>query len=336
MTGRTKEHSMSAQRIKIEEASRRLPARSWWTSGLEREDVLGWVLAVPAVAILAIFIVYPFFVGIWLALTNETVSAAGQFVGLSNFATQLQSDIFRTTVRNTLVYTVVTVVFKAVLGLALAVLMNQEIRGKNFIRAALLLPWIVPTALSTIAWKWLFDSTYSIANWVMVNSGFAAAVAPTVIGQMLAITPRGVNWLGNGAWAMTAIIIANIWRGVPFFAISLLAGLQTISQDLYEAASIDGANPWQQFRYVTLPLVQPVLLVVVLFSLVWTIADFQLPYVLTGGGPTNSTHLFGTLAYQIALNAGNLGMGAAVSLFMFPFLLATVAGLLGYMRRQEA
>ncbi len=309
--------------------------RSSPSSLLEREGILGWVLSLPALAILGVFIVYPFFVGIWLSLSSETVATAGQFVGLRNFVSQLGSQIFQITVRNTLVYTFVTVVIKAGLGLGLAVLMNQSIRGKNFIRAALLLPWIVPTALSSIAWKWLFDSTYSVGNWVLVNTGIAPAIAPTFVGHALAIGPRGINWLGDGTWAMIAIIVANIWRGVPFFAISILAGLQTISQDMYEAAAIDGATAWQRFLNVTLPLVQPVLLVVLLFSFVWTIADFQLVYVLTGGGPANSTHLFSTLAYQIALRAGQLGEGAAVSLFMFPILFVVVAGLLWYMRRQE-
>ncbi len=333
---------MSAQRITtIDRPIERRVARPlprWRGPDLfEREGSLGWLLALPAVTILVLFIVYPFFVGIWLSMTNETVQRVGQFVGLENFIRQLNSNIFQTTVRNTLVYTGVTVAVKAVLGLVLALLMNQSIRGKNWVRAALLLPWIVPTALSTIAFKWLFDSTYSIANWVMVNSGFATALIANFpdLARAIGLRPNGINWLGDGTWAMIAIIIANIWRGVPFFAISLLAGLQTISQELYEAAAIDGANAWQRFRHVTLPLIQPVLLVVLLFSLVWTISDFQLPYILTGGGPTNSTHLFSTLAYQIALRAGNLGEGASVSLFMFPFLFFTVAGLLWYMRRQE-
>ncbi len=325
---------MDAQRVERARTIAR-PGLWWWTPLTEREGTLGWILALPAIAILLVFIAYPFLVGIWLSLSSETVANAGEFVGLRNFADQLQSEIFRNTVKNTLLYTVVTVSLKSALGLALALLMNQQIRAKNLVRAAFLLPWIAPTALSTIAWKWLFDSTYSIFNWVMIQTGFAPWIAPTIVGHVFSIGPRGINWLGNGTWAMIAIIIANIWRGVPFFAISLLAGLQTISQELYEAAALDGASSWQRFRYVTLPLVQPVLLVVLLFSLIWTIADFQLPYVLTGGGPTNSTHLFSTLAYQIALVGGQLGQGASVSLFMFPFLLATVASLLWYMRRQE-
>jgi multiple sugar transport system permease protein len=305
------------------------------TAWLERERVLGWVLVLPALAILAAFIVYPFCVGLWLSVSDATVVDPGQFVGLRNFVQEAGDGIFRQAVRNTLVYTAVTVVLKGLLGLGLAVLMNQAIRGKNLIRAALLLPWIVPTALSTIAWRWLFDSTYSIVNWVTVTTGFAQAVAPTAVGHLLGIHPNGINWLGDATWAMVTIILANIWRGTPFFAISLLAGLQTIGQDMYEAAAIDGATAAQRFRYVTVPLVRPVLLVVLLFSFIWTISDFQLVYVLTGGGPANSTHLFSTLAYQIAMQAGQLGQGAAVSLAMFPFLLAIVAGLLWYLRRHE-
>jgi multiple sugar transport system permease protein len=305
------------------------------TGWLEREGILGWVLVLPAVAILAAFIVYPFCVGLWLSVSDATVVDPGRFVGLRNFVQEASDGIFRQTVRNTLVYTGVTVVLKAALGLGLAVLMNQAIRGKNLIRAALLLPWIVPTALSTIAWRWLFDSTYSIVNWVMVITGLAQAVAPTGVGRLLGIHPNGINWLGDATWAMFTIILANVWRGTPFFAISLRAGLQTISREMYEAAAIDGASAAQRFRYVTIPLIRPVLLVVLLFSFIWTISDFQLVYVLTGGGPANSTHLFSTLAYQIAMQAGQLGQGAAVSLAMFPFLLAVVAGLLWYLRRPE-
>ncbi|GAB4543774.1 MAG: sugar ABC transporter permease [Anaerolineae bacterium] len=302
---------------------------------LEREDRLGWVLSFPAVAILALFVLYPFLVGIWLSMTNDTIASSGEFVGLTNFIEALDSQIFHVTIRNTLIYTVVTVFFKGLFGIILALLMNQSIRGKRFVKAALLLPWIVPTALSSLAFKWLFDPTYSLVNWIMVNTGFAQAIAPTPIGEALAIGPRGINWLGHGTWAMVSIIIANIWRGTPFFAISLLAGLQTVSLELYEAAAIDGADSWQRFRFVTFPLVQPVLLVVVLFSFIWTIADFQLVYIITGGGPANQTHLFGTMAYQIALRGGELGQGAAISLYMFPFLLVTAAALLWYMRQQE-
>jgi len=286
---------------------------------LDRQGILAYVLLTPGLLILIAFIGYPFATSLWLAVTDQSVSTSvANFVGLDNFTDELRSQIFLQTVRNTLVYTGVTVAFKLVLGIALAVLMNQSFRLKNLARAALLLPWIVPTALSAIAWLWLFDATFSVFNWAIVRSGLA---------------DRGINWLGEGSWAMTSIIIANIWRGTPFFAITILAGLQTVERELLDAAAVDGASAWQRFWGVTLPLVRPVLLIVLLFSTIWTISDFQLVYVLTRGGPANSTHLFGTLAYDIAVRAGQLSEGAAISLYMFPVLIVCVVALLVYLKR---
>ena len=288
---------------------------------LDREGVLGYVLLLPALLVLTAFIGYPFVTSLWLAVTDQSVSTSvANFVGLDNFTDELRSQIFLQTARNSFVYTAVTVVIKLVLGIALAVLMNQSFRLKNFARAALLLPWIVPTALSAIAWLWLFDATFSVFNWAIVRTGLA---------------DRGINWLGEGGWAMTAIIIANVWRGTPFFAITILAGLQTVERELLDAAAVDGAGAWQRFWRITLPLVRPVLLIVLLFSIIWTISDFQLVYVLTRGGPTNSTHLFGTLAYDVAVRAGQLSQGAAISLYMFPVLIVCVVALLLYLRRSS-
>src|SRR5438067_6436723 len=288
---------------------------------LDRQGVLAYILLLPGLLILTAFIAYPFVTSLWLAVTDQSVSSSGaRFVGLDNFTDELTSQIFQQTVRNTLVYTGVTVIFKLAFGIALAVLMNQSFRLKKFARAILLLPWIVPTALSAIAWLWLFDSTFSVFNWVIVHSGLAT---------------RGINWLGDSGWAMTSIIVANIWRGTPFFAISILAGLQTVDRELLEAASVDGASSWQRFWRITIPLVRPVLLIVLLFSIIWTISDFQLVYVLTRGGPANSTHLLGTLAYDVAVRAGQLSEGAAISLYMFPVLILCVAALLLYLRRSS-
>ena len=285
---------------------------------LEQESVLGYLLLLPALLLLFVFIAYPFCLGIWFSLTDKKIGGLQEsFVGLDNFRFLLSDGIFHQTVRNTLVYTVVTVTAKTVFGMGLALLMNQHFPLKNAVRASLLLPWIVPTALSTLAWLWIFDPTFSVINWLLWNWFHL---------------PK-VNWLADPTLAMTSIIIVNIWRGVPFFAISILAGLQTISQELYEAASMDGASAFARFRHITLPLVQPVLLLVVLFSFIWTVADFQLVYVLTRGGPANSTHLFGTLAYQIVVNASRLGEGAAISLFMLPFLFVCIAVVLWLIRR---
>ncbi|TMG31286.1 MAG: sugar ABC transporter permease [Chloroflexi bacterium] len=288
---------------------------------LDRQGVLAYVLLLPGLLILTAFIGWPFVTSLWLSVTDQSVSTSVvRFVGLENFTDELRSQIFLQTLRNTFVYTGVTVVFKLAFGLGLAVLMNQSFRLKNLARAALLLPWIVPTALSAIAWLWLFDATFSVFNWAIVRSGLA---------------DRGINWLGEGQWAMTSIIIANIWRGTPFFAISILAGLQTVDRELLDAAAVDGASLWQRFWRITIPLIRPVLLIVLLFSTVQTISDFQLVYVLTRGGPANSTHLLGTLAYDVAVRAGQLSQGAAISLYMFPVLIVCVVALLIYMRRSS-
>ena len=295
------------------------PARRRWGDLLEREGSLGPILMFPALAILVMFIAYPFVLGIWYSLVNARIGVAGSFVGLDNFIANAQNGIFQQTLRNTFVYTIITTIFKLGLGMALALLMNQHIPFKGLIRAGLLLPWIIPTALSTLAWLWIFDSTYGIISWALKNMG---------------LVKTNIPFLGDPTLAMGSVIAVNIWRGTPFFAISLLAGLQTISQDLYEAAAIDGATAIQRFRHVTLPLIMPVLTIVTLFSIIWTFADFQLVYVLTRGGPTNSTHLLATLAYQIGMTAGELSNGAAISLWMFPFMAALVVAVLWYQRRE--
>jgi len=287
---------------------------------LEDERWLAMALLAPTAILLGLFIAYPFFEGVLLSLSSARVGDPGHFVGLKNFHKIWDDSIFRTTVWNTFWYTGVTTVFKLALGLWLAILLNRHFRGKAIIRAFILLPFIIPTVLSTFAWKWMFDPTFSVINWTLFQLGF--------------ITQR-INWLGDPDLAMTSIIVINIWRGVPFFAITLLAGLQTISPELHEAAAIDGARPWARFWHVTWPLLMPVTLVVVLFSVIQTFADFQLVYVMTGGGPANATHLFATYAYQLGIGTGLLSEGAAISLAMFPFLFIIVVVQLLYIRRVE-
>ncbi|MDP9374791.1 MAG: sugar ABC transporter permease [Chloroflexota bacterium] len=300
---------------------------------LDREQVLGPLLMVPALAILAIFLAYPFVLGIYLSMSDKRIGQPSEFVGLQNFIDNWRSGIFRLTFKNTFTYTAIATLFKLGLGLGLALLMNQAFKGKNIVRAGLLLPWIVPTVLSALAWLWIFDATYSVLNWSLKRMTGWALIGG-LLTEVLGMSPtRGFNWLGNGALAMASVITVNIWRGVPFFAISLLAGLQTISQELYEAAAIDGASALQRFRHVTLPLLRPVLLIVLLFSIIWTFADFQVVYVLTRGGPANSTHLLATLAYQVGLQSAQLGEGASISLFMFPVLAVVTAIILAYIRR---
>ena len=287
---------------------------------LEEERWLAFVLLLPTTVLLGLFIAYPFVKGVQLSVTDAKVGVPGTFVGLQNFVQLLNDSIFRVAVWNTVLYTAVTTVFKLALGLWLALLLNRNFKGKALTRAFILLPFIIPTVLSTFAWKWMFDPTFSVINWTLFRLGL--------------ISSR-INWLGDPTLAMISVIIVNIWRGVPFYAISLLAGLQTINPELQDAAAIDGARPWQRFWHVTWPLLLPVTMVVVLFSVIQTFADFQLVYVLTGGGPANATQLFATYAYQVGVGTGLLSQGAAISLAMFPVLLAVVIIQLLYIRRVE-
>jgi multiple sugar transport system permease protein len=297
--------------------TRRVPIR---LRKLEDERWLALVLLTPTAILLGLFIAYPFAEGVLLSLSSAKVGDPGEFVGLANFAKLWDDNIFWTSVWNTFWYTGVTTVFKLGLGLWLAMLLNRHFKGKAIVRAFILLPFIIPTVLSTFAWKWMFDPTFSVINWSLFKVGLIHA---------------RINWLGDSDLAMASIMVVNIWRGVPFFAISLLAGLQTISPELNEAAAIDGARPWNRFWYVTWPLLLPVTMVVMLFSVIQTFADFQLVYVMTGGGPANATHLFATYAYQIGIVSGLLSQGAAVSLAMFPFLFVIVVVQLLYIRRVE-
>jgi multiple sugar transport system permease protein len=287
---------------------------------LENERLLAFVLLAPTVVLLVVFIAYPFVMGIWLALSSTSVGRLGEFVGFRNFVKAWNDSIFQTTIRNTFVYTFWATLFKLSLGMWLALLLNRHFRGKRLVRASMLLPFIIPTVLSTFAWRWMFDPTFSVLNWLLYRTGVITTKLP---------------FLSDGTYALWCAIVVNTWRGMPFFAITLLAGLQTVNPDLHEAASLDGANGWQRFWHVTWPLLKPVTIVVVVFSIIQTFSDFQLIYVLTGGGPANATHLLATYAYQIGVMAGLLGEGAAISLFMFPVLFVVVWIQLRYLRRLE-
>jgi multiple sugar transport system permease protein len=239
-------------------------------------------------------------------------------VGLRNFVTLANDPIFWQSVGNTVKFTAAATVLKAVGGLCMALVMNQNFRMKAFSRAMLLLPFIVPTVLSTVAWQWILDPGMGLFNRLLVVSGLANP---------------GPSWLGSPTLAMISIIMVNTWRGLPFFGISILAGLQTIPIELHESATIDGAGTWGRFRYVTLPSLLPVLFIVTTFSIIITFFDFQLVYVLTGGGPANSTHLMATYAYSISMGAGQMGLGSAVALSMVPVLGLLLVLLTIYVRK---
>ena len=286
----------------------------------DHERFLGPAFVTPALLILLLLVAYPFGMAIWFSLSNAFIGRPSEFVGLRNFVNLWQSDAFRQTFQNAFVFTGWAVALKLVLGISLALLLNQALWFKRTIRGAVLLPWVIPTALSTLGWWWMFDSLYSVINW----TGNALGV----------LDPPGPNWLGQKYYAMTAVVAVNVWRGLPFFAITILAGLVSIPKDLYEAAETDGAGAMARFWHITLPMLKPVLAIVVLFSTIFTFSDFNIVYVLTRGGPINSTHLFATLARQIGLESGRIGEGAAISLYLFPVLMFVVWAQLRFVRRQ--
>ncbi|HVZ07474.1 carbohydrate ABC transporter permease [Rhodopila sp.] len=275
----------------------------------------------PTAGLLLIFLTYPLGLGLWLSLTDTTIGQPGEYIGLDNFTSLFSDPVFWGAVWYTIFYTAVATVGKFLLGLWLALLLNHHIPFKAFIRAIVLLPWIVPTVLSAIAWWWIYDPQFSIVSFVLVD--------------VLHWRSHYIDFLGSPWSARWSLIVANIWRGIPFVAITLLAGLQTISPSLYEAALLDGASSWQKFRRITVPLLMPILSVALTLSVLFTFSDFQLVYAITRGGPFNSTHLMATLAFQRAIPGSQLGEGAAIAVSMIPFLLvATLVCFFGVGRRK--
>ncbi len=283
--------------------------RRWSARALDNRNFLGFLFMLPAGSILLVFLAYPLGLGFWLGLTDTPIGQPGRFVGLANFVSLAHDSVFWLSVFNTLFYTIVASVFKFFLGLYLALLLNRRLPFKSFFRAVILLPFVVPTVLSAIAFWWIYDPQFSIVSWALIQLG---------------VIDRYIDFLGQPWHARGAVVVANVWRGIPFVTITLLAGLQTISPSLYEAATLDGATPWQRFRFVTLPMLSPIIAVVMTFSVLLTFTDFQLIYTLTRGGPINATHLMATLSFERAITGGHLGEGAAIANAMTPFLLAAV------------
>src|ERR1700761_8463512 len=287
----------------------------------DNKAFLVFLCMLPSAGLLIVFLTYPLGLGLWLSLTDTTIGQPGDYIGLDNFVSLADDPVFWLAVGNTIFYTAVATVGKFLLGLWLAMLLNHHIPLKAFIRAIVLLPWIVPTVLSAIAWWWIYDPQFSIISYVFVN--------------VLHLRDHYFDFLGTPWPARWSLIVANIWRGIPFVAITLLAGLQTISPSLYEAALLDGASGWQKFRRITVPLLMPILSVALPLSVLFTFSDFQLVYAITRGGPFNSTHLMATLAFQRAIPGSQLGEGAAIAVSMIPFLLvATLVCFFGVGRRK--
>ncbi len=280
-----------------------------WKQLASDRNVLGMLFMLPAAAFLLLFLVYPLGLGIWLSFTDARIGRPGQFVGLENYEWIVGDAKFQTAVFFTIFYTVVASVFKFGIGLYLAILLNEKLPFKALIRAVVLIPFIVPTVLSAIAFWWIFDPQFSIVSWSLKQIG---------------LIDSNIDFLGDTWNARFSVIFANVWRGVPFIAISLLAGLQTVPPSLYEAATLDGATRWQMFTRITYPLLTPIIAVVMTFSVLFTFTDFQLIKVLTNGGPAGATELMATMSYNTAILGSRIGEGSAISTAMVPFLLAAI------------
>jgi multiple sugar transport system permease protein len=286
-----------------------IPQATTWSRLKTNREWLGIWFMVPAAGFLLLFLAYPLGLGIWMSFTDARIGRSGEFIGLENYEWLWGDTSFINATLFTITYTVVASIFKFAIGLYLALLLNKHIPFRAIVRAVILIPFIVPTVLSAIAFWWIFDPQFSIISWSLRKMGLISG---------------NIDFLGVPLHAQASVIFANIWRGVPFIAITLLAGLQTVPPSLYEAATLDGATPWQMFRHITYPLLTPIIAVVMTFSVLFTFPDFQLIWAMTRGGPVNATHLMATLSYQRGILGGRLGEGAAIATAMVPFLLAAI------------
>src|SRR5579862_3668823 len=268
---------------------------------LRRRSTIAVLMCLPLIVIIAGLVVYPAFYSIYLSMLNK---AQTRFIGLSNFSFLLSRDVFRMVVEQTAIFAISAVFFKALIGLITAHLINNlPAKGQRKWRGMLLVPWVIPLALSTLGWWWMFDPTNSAFNYTLRSLGF-----------------EGIPWLSEPTWARFSVILVNVWYGAPFFLIMYLAALKSVPEQLYEAASIDGASAWQKFVHITLPMMRNIIAITVLFSLIVTFANFDIVQIMTAGGPRNMTHVFATYAFLLGIRSGDLPLGAATSLFMFPIL----------------
>jgi multiple sugar transport system permease protein len=270
---------------------------------LNREGILGPLFVTPALLLLLVLVAYPFCMALYFSLSDAFIGRPSQFIGIRNFVNLWQSDAFRQTFQNAFVFTGAAVAFKLVLGIALALLLQQQLWFKRMIRGAVLLPWVIPTALSTLGWWWMFDPTHSAFNWMLQAMGF-----------------QEIAWLSDPYWARFSVILVNVWYGAPFFLIMYLAALKSVPEQLYEAAAIDGASAWQKFLHITLPMMRNIMAITILFSLIVTFANFDIVRIITAGGPIDRTHVFATWAFWLGIQGNDIPLGATVSLFMVPIL----------------
>ena len=311
--------SVPHQRVGVPAVRARAPA---WRRARYRDTGTALLFLLPLFVLVVGLIFYPFYRAIWLSLTDKLVGYPERFVGLRNYAYLANDDAFRDVIRNSLVFTVGSVALKIVTGLAMALVLNGVIRGRNFFRGLFLLPWITSTVIIALTWRWMFDAFpgRGFFNSVLLDTGLAQ---------------RPIAFMATPAGAMTAVIVANWWRAFPFFGVSFLAGMQSIPRELYEAAAVDGAGSGRRFWHITLPGLKHVMIVTTLLSFILTINDFNIVYVMTRGGPGTATQIFATYSYEVAFNQLRWGRGVTISIFLVPVLVAGIALISRYLLRER-
>ena len=274
------------------------------------ENRFAYIVNAPMIIYLACFLAFPMIWGLYMSFTNKTIGNPASFVGLKNYIRLLGDPEYRRSILNTVFFTAISIAVKTVLGMLMALSLNQKFKGRNVARALLMIPWTLPNIVVVYNWRWIFNSTGGIANHIL---------------KSLHITNSDIICFGSAGLAMTTIIVANVWRGTPFFGVSILAKLQTIPKDYYEAAEIDGAGLWKKFRYITLPEVKDVTILSALMSTIWTINEFETVWLLTGGGPNGTTEVMNVYSYKTAMRSMMLGRGIAVAVLAMPILMILIS-----------
>ena len=299
---------------------------SWWRTHSAQRKTFGYTLLAPAALYVLLLVGAPFLFSLWLAVSDANVGdPVAHFVGLENFRAAWEMDTFWIAFRNSVVFLVVAAIFKGLLGTSLAFLLLQNFRGKKLIRGLVVIPFTLPIAISVLSWKWMYDSQFSVINWVLSRAGLIGSYG----------SESWPVWLGQPKLALAACIAVNVWRTFPFSAIVLLAGFTAIPLEVLDAAKVDGCTFFQRFRHIVTPMIFPILMIGFLFDTVFTLSDLSVVYLLTQGGPANASKILPVLAYQIGIQAGNLGRGAAIALFLVPLLLPALILVLRNIKRRE-
>ncbi len=277
---------------------------------------LGWLMLIPSLSILIIFAIWPALNTAWLSFRDTNlIFQKNNFIGLQNYRNLFSDPIYWIAAKNTFIFTLSSVALETMIGVSLALIMNLRWRLKGIIRAAILVPWAIPTVVTSTMWAWVFNTDYGITNWLL---------SPFDI---------SINWLGEAFWAMSAAIIADVWKTTPFIALICLAGLQTIPSALMDAAKVDGTSKWQRFWHVILPLLKPILLVAILLRVLDAFRVFALIFVLTNGGPANGTEVLSTYGYKVLFSTLKFGYGSSIAMSMFFYVAMITAVFLLFLRR---